>query len=70
MDLAKRNDEHHHHTVGQGAAEIVLGEGYIDHTPFEHARTPAVRDELKRAGFTHAQVRPFKCRLDIILLEL
>ena len=38
------------------AADIVIGEEYIDRTPFEHLANPAIMAELKRAGFTHAKV--------------
>lgn len=46
------------------AAEIVTGEDYADHRPFEHLANPAVVAELKRAGFTHARARVDRFRCD------
>lgn len=52
------------------AAEIVTGEEYADHRPIEHLENPAVRDELKRAGFSHAMARVCRYRTDSKILSL
>lgn len=51
------------------AAEIVAGEDYVDHLPIEHLKNPAVVDELKRAGFTHAQAMINRYRLKTFRLD-
>lgn len=56
MDAKKKTRQVANEESVLDAAEIVLGEDYADHRPFDHLGNPAVVAELKRAGFTHAKV--------------
>ena len=52
------------------AAEIVLGDEYADHRPFDHLGNPAVVAELLRAGFTHAEARTDRYRSALTTFRL
>lgn len=70
MDAKKKTRQVANEESVLDAAEIVLGEEYADHRPFDHLGNPAVVAELKRAGFTHARARVGRFRTDSKIFSL